>query len=208
MAWTAPRTFVTGEVLTAAIFNTHLRDNLLMTAPALVTTKGDIVAATGANALSRLGVGTDGKFLRAASGQATGLLYDAVWVPICSNLGGVAITNGATIYVPPFTSLSTVTNISYGNMRMPAGTLSNLRVYMLSSSGGASGNTTVTVYVNSVASALTLNIAAGAGPDAYVDNTHTVDINDNDLVEFYVHNGYNTGNSGLITEISCKLTLA
>lgn len=29
MAWTAPRTFVAGEVETAAIFNTHLRDNLL-----------------------------------------------------------------------------------------------------------------------------------------------------------------------------------
>ena len=29
MAWTAPRTFVTAEIETAAIFNTHLRDNLL-----------------------------------------------------------------------------------------------------------------------------------------------------------------------------------
>lgn len=30
MAWTAPRTFVSGEVLTAAIFNVHVRDNLAM----------------------------------------------------------------------------------------------------------------------------------------------------------------------------------
>jgi hypothetical protein len=29
MAWTAPRTWVTGEVVTAAQMNTHLRDNLL-----------------------------------------------------------------------------------------------------------------------------------------------------------------------------------
>ena len=28
MAWTTPRTFVTAELLTASIFNTHLRDNL------------------------------------------------------------------------------------------------------------------------------------------------------------------------------------
>lgn len=28
MAWTTPRTFVTAEIETAAIFNTHLRDNL------------------------------------------------------------------------------------------------------------------------------------------------------------------------------------
>lgn len=29
MSWTAPRTYVTGEILTAAIFNTDHRDNLL-----------------------------------------------------------------------------------------------------------------------------------------------------------------------------------
>jgi hypothetical protein len=29
MAWTAPRTWVAGEVVTAALLNTHLRDNLL-----------------------------------------------------------------------------------------------------------------------------------------------------------------------------------
>jgi hypothetical protein len=33
VTWTAPRTFVTGEVETAAIFNTHLRDNLLALQP-------------------------------------------------------------------------------------------------------------------------------------------------------------------------------
>ena len=30
MAWTAPRTWVAGELVTAALFNTHLRDNLLI----------------------------------------------------------------------------------------------------------------------------------------------------------------------------------
>lgn len=29
MAWTSPRTWVAGEVVTAALLNTHLRDNLL-----------------------------------------------------------------------------------------------------------------------------------------------------------------------------------
>lgn len=29
MAWTAPRTWVAGEMATAALLNTHLRDNLL-----------------------------------------------------------------------------------------------------------------------------------------------------------------------------------
>ena len=30
MAWTATRTWVAGELVTAALFNTHLRDNLLI----------------------------------------------------------------------------------------------------------------------------------------------------------------------------------
>lgn len=40
MAWTSPMTFVANNVLTAAQMNTHLRDNLLETAPAKATTSG------------------------------------------------------------------------------------------------------------------------------------------------------------------------
>ena len=63
MAWSSPRTWVALEVLTAALLNTHLRDNLLETAPAKVTTAGDLVYASGANALARLGIGTVGQQL-------------------------------------------------------------------------------------------------------------------------------------------------
>lgn len=63
MAWTSPRTWVALEVLTAALLNTHLRDNLLQTAPAKVTTAGDLVYATGSAALARLGIGTAGQQL-------------------------------------------------------------------------------------------------------------------------------------------------
>lgn len=34
MAWTAPRTWTTGELVTAAIMNTHIRDNLNVLNPA------------------------------------------------------------------------------------------------------------------------------------------------------------------------------
>ncbi len=57
MAWTAPRTWVTAEVVTAGNMNTHVRDNFLETGPAKVTTAGDIVYATGASAFARLGLG-------------------------------------------------------------------------------------------------------------------------------------------------------
>lgn len=59
MAWTNPRTWL-AEVLTAALLNTHLRDNLLETAVAKVTTANDIVRATGANALARIASGAVG----------------------------------------------------------------------------------------------------------------------------------------------------
>lgn len=67
MAWTAPRTWVASETLTAALLNTHVRDNLLETAPAKVTTAGDICYATGANAITRLAIGTAGAVLVARS---------------------------------------------------------------------------------------------------------------------------------------------
>jgi len=54
MAWTTPRTWVTGEVPTAVLMNAHVRDNLNQTAVGLVTADGDIVAATGANVMKRL----------------------------------------------------------------------------------------------------------------------------------------------------------
>lgn len=45
-------------MLTASNLNTHVRDNLLETAPAKVTTAGDVVVATGPNAIARAGRGT------------------------------------------------------------------------------------------------------------------------------------------------------
>ena len=69
MAWTALRTYVTGEIITATILNTDHRDNLKETAPALVTTDGDMVVATGANALKRIAmVDTNDRILHERGG--------------------------------------------------------------------------------------------------------------------------------------------
>ncbi len=51
MAWTAPRTWVTGEQVTAALLNTHLKDNMLETASAVVANAGEYVVADAANSL-------------------------------------------------------------------------------------------------------------------------------------------------------------
>lgn len=51
MAWTTPLTAVTGNVLTAADWNTYVRDNLLQTAPAKATAAGRFMATSGANSI-------------------------------------------------------------------------------------------------------------------------------------------------------------
>ena len=61
MAWTAPRTWVTGETVTAALMNAQVRDNLLETSTAVVTTAGDLVYADAANSMgTRLAIGSAG----------------------------------------------------------------------------------------------------------------------------------------------------
>jgi hypothetical protein len=52
MSWTAPRTWTTSEVVTAAIMNTHVRDNLLETAASKASAAAQTVFSTAANALA------------------------------------------------------------------------------------------------------------------------------------------------------------
>ncbi len=51
MGWTAPRTWVTAEVVSASNLNTHVRDNFLETAPAKSTAADRIFISSGANTL-------------------------------------------------------------------------------------------------------------------------------------------------------------
>jgi hypothetical protein len=67
MAWTTPRCWTTGEVVTAAIMNTHVKANFDVTAPAVLTTAGDILYASGANAPARLAKGSNGNIIHQAS---------------------------------------------------------------------------------------------------------------------------------------------
>jgi hypothetical protein len=54
MAWTAPRTWLSGEAVTAALLNTHVRDNLLETMAAKAVAADDLFQGTAANALARI----------------------------------------------------------------------------------------------------------------------------------------------------------
>lgn len=78
MAWTAPRTYVTGEVLTASIFNTDHRDNLLA-----LSTHGH--SGSGGDGGTTLGNLVQEKFTDAAAPAAPGAgltsLYTVSGVP-------------------------------------------------------------------------------------------------------------------------------
>jgi hypothetical protein len=57
LAWSSPKTWSSGYVVLAADMN-NIRDQLNATAPATLTAQGDIVIASGANALARLAKST------------------------------------------------------------------------------------------------------------------------------------------------------
>jgi hypothetical protein len=62
-------------------------------------TKGDLLAASGATALSKLGVGSNGHVLRANSATATGLEWSADFVGTVTNVSGsgaISVANGTT----------------------------------------------------------------------------------------------------------------
>ena len=75
-----------------------------------LTTKGDLYVATAASTIARIGVGTDGQILTAASGQASGLLW--------STPSYVSQTNGTVTTAS--TSSAVVRNI-YVSTSTPSG---------------------------------------------------------------------------------------
>lgn len=52
MAWTTPMTFVSGNVLTAAQLNTHLRDNLIETSVGKATAAAQVAISQGNNRIA------------------------------------------------------------------------------------------------------------------------------------------------------------
>jgi hypothetical protein len=66
-------------------------DSAAVIAPTIVDAKGDIIAATAADTVARLAVGTNGQVLTAASGQATGLQWST------PSSGGMTLLSTTTL---------------------------------------------------------------------------------------------------------------
>ena len=95
MAWTTPKTWASGYVVLAADLNTHLRDNLNMTAPAVMSAQGDIVIASGANALARLAKSTTTTQYLANTGTSNAPAWNEVALDTGVS-GTLPVGNGGT----------------------------------------------------------------------------------------------------------------
>jgi hypothetical protein len=153
MALTIPNTFTTGETALASEVNANFQavktEVDLKIANALLTTKGDIIAASAASTPARLGVGTNGQLLVADSaatngvawGQvaAAGIASDAV---ITVKILDGAVTNAKTTAASANTASAIVARDASGNFA--AGTIT------ATLAGNVTGNVTGTASGNLV----------------------------------------------------------
>ena len=78
MAFTSPKTWASGYVVLASDLNTYIRDNQNMTAPAIMTTAGDIIYASGANTPARLAKSTTSTQYLANTGTSNAPAWNEV----------------------------------------------------------------------------------------------------------------------------------
>jgi hypothetical protein len=107
----------------------------------ILTTKGDIFAATAASTPARLGVGTDGQVLTAASTTSTGLQ----WATPSGGASGLTYVGGATLSNATATNVDNVFSSTYQNYRVIV-SLTGISAYSsrveLRLRAGGSNNTT------------------------------------------------------------------
>jgi hypothetical protein len=111
MAWTTPRTWSTGEVVTATLLNAQIKGNMDLTAPAVMTTAGDIIYASGANTPVRLAKDTNATRYLANTGSSN--------VPAWAQ---VNVTNGVTGTLPVGNGGTGATTLTDGGVLIGNGT--------------------------------------------------------------------------------------
>jgi len=131
MAWTTPKTWASGYVVLAADLNTHLRDNLNVTAPAVLTTAGDIIYASGANTPARLAKSTTSTQYLANTGGSNIPAWDEValatgvsgTLPVDNGgTGQTSLTTGAILIGNATSGVTMVTQTTKGQILIGDGT--------------------------------------------------------------------------------------
>jgi hypothetical protein len=168
----------------------------------IVTAKGDIVTATASATPARIGVGTNGQYLKADSTASTGLSWATLSTTATfagcrvSASAGQTLTSGTTTDVTWDTESfdtdafhSTVTNTQ--RITIPAGKAGYYRFYsLLSFSTSAIGYRLIMITKNGGSSIVTANIQGGADyPSIGVSVTDNAIAGDYYIVRAYQNSG-------------------
>jgi len=125
LAWTTPKTWASGYIVLAADLNTHLRDNLNVTAPAVMTTAGDIIYASGANTPARLAKSTTSTQYLANTGSSNIPAWNEValdtgisgTLPVGNGgTGQTSLTTGAILIGNSSSAVTMVTQTTKGQI--------------------------------------------------------------------------------------------
>ena len=168
MAWTTPRTWTTGEVVTAALLNAQIKGNMDLSAPAIMTTAGDIIYASGSNTPARLAKDTNATRVLTNTGTSN--------VPAWAQ---VTLTSGVTGTLPVANGGTGITSLG-SNVATFLGTPSsaNLRAALTDETGTggavfATSPTLVTPALGTPASGVLTN-ATGLPTAGILDNAVTL----------------------------------
>jgi len=124
MAWSAPKTWSSGYVVLAADMN-NIRDQLNATAPATVSAQGDLVIASGANALARLAKSTTSTQYLANTGTSNAPAWNEValatgvsgTLPVGNGgTGQTSLTTGAILIGNSSSAVTMVTQTTKGQI--------------------------------------------------------------------------------------------
>jgi hypothetical protein len=95
LAFTSPKTWASGYIVLASDLNTYIRDNQNMTAPAIMTSQGDLLIASGANTPIRLAKSTTSTQYLANTGTSNAPAWNEVALDTGIS-GTLPVANGGT----------------------------------------------------------------------------------------------------------------
>ena len=156
MAWTTPRSWVTGEVVTATLLDQQIKGNMDLSAPAIMTTAGDIIYASGANTPARLAKDTNATRVLTNTGTSN--------VPAWAQ---VTLTSGVTGTLPVGNGGTGATTLTDGGVLLGNGTGAMVAMSVLADSEMIVGDGTTDPVAESGAT-LRTSIGIGTGDSPQV----------------------------------------
>lgn len=167
MAYSTPKTdFATNDVVTAPQMN-DIGNNLLLTAPALFTAKGDLLVATGAHVPTRLAVGSNHQALIANSAAVEGVQWGIPGILLTRDISDTGFNNSA--------AENTLFSYAMGGGTLPATGGFLLRMYgTWRNNKGSSGTNTIKCKLTNTIITLALTLSNNATTDRHFELEFTL----------------------------------